>query len=83
MTSSCTHLLMKLPPPLNWLWSGWMAFSHALGKVMSWIILTMLWIVGFGIYAIIGKIMMLFKRSPVKNSYWIDVPDQGDLRRQF
>ena len=50
-----------------------MAFSHILGMIMSTIILTILWIVGFGIYAVILKIVTLparFRRSP--DSYWID-----------
>jgi len=41
---------------------------------MSTIILTILWIVGFGIYAIVLKIISipsLFKKQP--ESYWIDV----------
>lgn len=49
-----------------------MAFSHALGMVMSTIILTILWIMGFGIYAIVLRIISFpayFRRHP--NSYWI------------
>lgn len=76
---------MKLPPPLSWLWSAWKAFAEILGKVMSKIILTILWLVGFGIYAVILKIVMLFRREPAQDSYWIDIPPQepGDLHRQF
>ncbi len=60
-----------------------MAFSHALGKVMSWIILTILWIVGFGTYAVIGKIAGVLRRRPRPQTSWITVTDQGDFRRQF
>ena len=76
---------MNLPPPLNWLYKGWMAFSHALGMVMSKIILTILWLVGFGIYGIILKIYKLFtSKNETKDSYWIDVSqEQSDLHRQF
>jgi len=63
---------MTLPFPLRQLFRGWMAFSHILGMIMSTIILTILWIVGFGIYAVILKIVTLparFRKSP--DSYWI------------
>jgi hypothetical protein len=70
-------LLMQLPAPLRLLWNGWMTFSHILGNVMSKVILTMLWIVGFGTYAVILRIVAirkLFAKEP--ESYWIDVhPD--------
>lgn len=68
---------MNIPAPLKLLFEGWMKFSHILGLIMSTIILTILWIVGFGLYAIILKIIMipsLFKKSP--ETYWIDIkPD--------
>ncbi|HLD08332.1 MAG TPA: hypothetical protein VJB60_04690 [Candidatus Peribacterales bacterium] len=65
---------MEVPLPLRFLWKGWMGFSHILGMVMSTIILTALWIVGFGIYAIILKIILLpsrFWKEP--DSFWIMV----------
>lgn len=64
---------MSLPFPLRALWRGWMAFSHVLGMIMSTIILTILWIVGFGIYAIILRIIQIpsfFRKTP--ETYWID-----------
>ena len=71
---------MKLPPPLRFLWNGWMKFSHVLGLVMNTIILSVLWIVGFGLYAIIFKILSvpkLFAKAP--ETYWIEVkPDSRD-----
>lgn len=54
---------MYLPPPFSWLYDAWMAFSKLLGMVMSKIILTVLWIVGFGIYGIIHKIVGLFVKK--------------------
>lgn len=59
-------------------------FSVALGKVMSWIILTILWIVGFGTYAIVMKLVDIFvTRAP--QTGWIHVPvaDPDDLHRSF
>lgn len=64
---------MNLPFPVRALWRGWMAFSHILGMIMSTIILTILWIVGFGLYAVILRIVTLpnrFRKPP--DSYWLD-----------
>lgn len=77
---------MKLPPPLSWFYDAWMEFSKALGMIMSKIILTILWLVGFGTYGIILKIMHLFvRKAEAPGTYWIDVPAAGpdDLHRQF
>ncbi len=77
---------MKLPPPLSWFYDAWMEFSKALGFIMSKIILTILWIIGFGTYGIILKIMKLFRKEKVtRDSYWIDVPPTppDDLHHQF
>jgi hypothetical protein len=77
--------MMKLPPPLSWLWDAWMAFSRVLGFVMSRIILTILWIVGFGIYGIILKVVGLFSKKESGASMWIDCePVKSDsLKHQF
>lgn len=76
---------MRLPPPLSWLYAGWMAFSHILGMVMSKIILTLLWIVGFGLYAIVMKAIHLIKGEPPKITYWQIPPEEfeGRLKYQF
>ena len=76
---------MRLPPPLNYLYRLWMAFSKVLGKVMSFLILTVLWVIGFGIYAIIVKIGMLFAAKKPADTYWVDLPppEPGNMRRQF
>ena len=76
---------MQLPPPLSWFYDAWMEFSKALGMVMSKIILTILWIIGFGIYGIIAKIGRLFvRKAGAPGTYWIDVTEpSSDLHRQF
>ena len=77
---------MRLPPPLSWFAEAWMEFSRVLGMIMSKVILTILWIVGFGIYGIILKIVRLFvRKSRAPGTYWIDLPpaQSGDLHRQF
>lgn len=62
----------------------WMRFSHALGRVMSAIILTLLWVIGFGIYAFILRIIGLFRR-PDPSTEWRDAPEQSpeSMRHQF
>ncbi len=79
------HILMRLPPPFSWLWSGWMAFSHLLGKVMSFIILTVFWLIGIGIYGIIAKLIKVAKPKKNLQTYWIPSQPQTaeDMQRQF
>ena len=76
---------MYLPPPISWLWEGWKIVGHAIGRVMSFIILTILWIIGFGIYGIVMKIIALFTKEEKKESYWIDLEPMTDesLTQQF
>lgn len=74
---------MKLPPPLHWLYQAWMAFSKVLGKVMSFIILTVLWIVGFGIYGIIAKLIRFFSKKEISVTYWINAETPSDMHRPF
>ncbi|MFA7682304.1 MAG: hypothetical protein WCX61_04730 [Candidatus Peribacteraceae bacterium] len=75
---------MQLPPPLSWIWKGWMAFSHALGMVMSKVILTVLWLLVFSIYGIAVKIIAIKKlwQKPAK-TYWIDPPEDAGMQYQF
>lgn len=62
-----------------------MALSCAIGTVMSKIILTILWLVGFGIYALALKIIRIpshFAKPPA--TFWIDaVPDESGMKYQF
>ena len=76
---------MEIPKHLLPLYKGWMAFSHALGLVMSKILLTILWIVGFGIYAIPMKIATIFRPKKSLATYWHDVPAEypDSMRHQF
>ena len=62
-----------------------MAFSHALGMVMSKIILTILWLTAFTIYAVCIKIGGLFQKKTKLDSYWVDTqPDFKDsMKYQF
>jgi len=82
----CDKFENKLTPPISWIYAAWKKFSHVLGIVMSFLILTVLWIVGFGIYAIVLRIITFpkrFKADP--NSYWIDCePTTVDsMKHQF
>ncbi|PIR53740.1 hypothetical protein COU75_04475 [Candidatus Peregrinibacteria bacterium CG10_big_fil_rev_8_21_14_0_10_42_8] len=82
----CDKYEDKLFPPISWIYSLWKKFSHVFGTVMSFIILTVLWIIGFGIYAIILKIITLPKRfQKAPDTYWIDTePTTNDsMKHQF
>lgn len=62
----------------------WMSLSHILGRIMSTILLSMLWILVFGIYAIILKISGLCSGKHFRETYWIDVSkEKPDMRFQF
>lgn len=71
----------KLPPPFPQIHAAWMKFSHTLGAIMSWLILSILWIIAFGPYAIAFKFTQ--KKPKEMNSYWIDADPNQDLRHQF
>jgi len=72
-----------LPTPLKQLYKMWEIFSHGLGMVMSKILLTILWLLVFGPYAIIWKALHLFKKKP--QSYWVDIDpkEKTDMKYQF
>ncbi len=76
---------MRLPPPLSWLWHGWMAVGHVIGRIVSFLILTILWIVGFGTYGVILKVARLFMAKKPPQNYWVDLPKEypESLRYQF
>ncbi|OGJ63485.1 hypothetical protein A3A67_01315 [Candidatus Peribacteria bacterium RIFCSPLOWO2_01_FULL_51_18] len=65
---------------------GWMKISRAIGVVMSSILLTVLWVTVFGIYALILKLAHLFGAGKSRaQSLWIPVnPEEtGGLSNQF
>lgn len=75
---------MKLPKPLQLLWDGWMKLSHFIGLIMSSIILTVLWVVVFGMYAVVIKIVKIFGKPPKQTTYWWDVSQEhSDFQHQF
>jgi hypothetical protein len=75
---------MKLPTPFKELWTAWKEISHAIGVVMSSIILTALWILVFGTYAIILKIPSLFAKKTNPGSFWRDASkEHSDFKHQF
>ncbi|MCF7844971.1 MAG: hypothetical protein K9M03_04050 [Kiritimatiellales bacterium] len=72
---------MQCPKLLRPLYRAWCTFSTILGRVMSFIILTILWLTLFGIYAIIIKTISAIKKFPSLfgggarggyNTYWVD-----------
>lgn len=75
---------MNVPAPLKALYALWMRFSHILGRIMSTILLTILWVVVFGLYAIALTMMKFCSKKPSSDSYWIDVSKEStDMRYQF
>ncbi|MBU0766749.1 hypothetical protein KKF55_03120 [Patescibacteria group bacterium] len=77
---------MDCPKLLKTLWHAWCTFSNILGRVMSFIILTILWIFVFGVYAVILKILSipkLWKKPP--DTYWVDPLSEvpNGMRHQF
>jgi hypothetical protein len=68
--------------PLEW---AWMKFAHALGFVMTNILLTVVFFTGV---TLTGLVMRLLGRRPLnlnisreEESYWIDVDQDGPCRR--
>ena len=68
--------------PVEWLW---MKVAHAIGIVMTFILLTLTYYI---IITIIGILMRLFGRDPMKrkfeketDSYWTDVEPDGPTNR--
>lgn len=66
---------------------GWMAFAHVLGWVNSRILLTLLYIVVIGPYAVVKRVASLFQHRPSPVSYWIpkarEPPTLETMRRLF
>jgi hypothetical protein len=63
-----------------------MALSRAIGSIMSKVILTLLWIFVFGAYAVVLRVIALFRRREGRSvSAWRDLPpdDPQGLRHQF
>ncbi len=54
-----------------------MAGSEAMGRIMSWILLTILWVTVFGIYAICLKIAALFRKEEAPATYWHPLRQEG------
>ena len=73
---------------LKILYKYWMSFASFVGHVNSKIIFTLLFIVVFGVYALVIRFFSIFKRQPIyKVSYWQKKkyiePTIENLRRQF
>jgi uncharacterized membrane protein (DUF373 family) len=68
---------MRIPKPLKPIVDAWMAFSRALGKVMSFILLTVVWVVVFGIYGIVLKIIRLFQQEDSSSTWKEPIPEDA------
>ena len=72
----------KVLAPIEWVW---MKFAHALGIVMTYILLTVTY---FVVITPIGLAMKLFGKDPLHrkfdkslNTYWVDVDPGGPTSR--
>ncbi len=75
---------MKIPAPLKLLYDWWMKLSRAIGLVVSSVLLTVLWGIGFGAYAIAFKVMRLFTKKTQIQSTWVTPPEEeSELSNQF
>ncbi len=63
----------------------WLRLNHALGFVLSSILLAVLWVTLFAVYAIALNIIRFFRHPRSAGTYWIDVSenDQRNMCRQF
>ncbi len=63
----------------------WLALSHSLSFVMSSILLAILWMTLFALYALILKIFRFFGRPSFVSTYWIETSnsEQGNMSQQF
>jgi hypothetical protein len=71
--------MVTLPTPLRQLWNGWKRVSRAIGIALSFVVLTIVWLVAFGLYALILRVIRLFKKKGNPASYWRDtVPESAE-----
>lgn len=73
---------------LKHLWSGWKKFAHAWGRVNSVIILTVLYLVVFGAYAVVVFCLRKLRRGNVApKAFWREKkytpPSVEIMERQF
>lgn len=75
---------MKLPAWLQRAKEVWLKITYPIGFVVSKVILTALWLVVFGLYAVALGIGKLFSKK-TSTPQWHDVPPdfEGSMRRQF
>lgn len=64
---------------------GWMAVSHSVGLIFSSILLTLLWLLGIGSYAVIFMVFNIFHRKTPSQTYWLPTPKNSthDLEHPF
>ena len=67
---------------LKKLWKGWKAFAHALGKVQTFILLTVFYLLILGpvslLFRLFGKSTLPY-RAQTPDTYWIvkPIPNRG------
>ena len=75
---------MTIPKPLKPLYDAWMAVSHFIGLIMSSVMLSLIWVIVFGAYAMIIKTVSLFGTKKRSGTDWADVSSEAsDFQHQF
>ena len=64
---------------LKSLWSGWKKFAHILGKVNSFILLTLFYFTIFAIVGLLKNFFKLFDKKPILNSFWIKKQEREEV----
>ena len=70
---------------LNIAYVRWKKIARVIGKVNSFILLTVFYFLVFGFIAVMRKVVVLFLKKPVSQSYWIvkDKESLGNFEQQF
>lgn len=65
-----TSRMQSLKAALRPLYDAWMTFAHVLGWINGRIILTALYVVVIGPYAVVRRIGLVFTRRSAPSTYW-------------
>ncbi len=66
---------MPLPLSLHRAWNGWKAVGRGIGIAVSFVLLSVVWLVVFGIYALCMKCFRWVGRSAPSSSWQAVLPD--------
>ena len=74
----------KLPTPFPQLHRAWTTFSHVLGTGVNYALLSIVWVLVFGPYALVYKCSHKKEEiDPSAKTYWKNAEKEQNLRHQF